>query len=212
MVTMVEHLRSGCSQVTLYEGEAEKLAVLIQASATLQAAWIGGRHPTDDEINAHYLAVSRFEDLAIPAMRDRTKPVTPAGGEVNAEAVAVVRRRDGETIIDWLIEGGESDLDGAWLCVTDQPLPQDGAVTWFTHPPVADAALVRDAERYRWLRDNVQPWRNDNDKPHAIVNICRGEMEDGKIGWFNIIGRYSQVGIITLDEAIDAALNQRGGV
>jgi hypothetical protein len=112
------------------------------------------------------------------------QPVTPAGGEVNAEAVAVVRRRDGETIIDWLIEGGDSDLDGAWLCVTDQPLPEDGAVTWFTHPPVADAALV-DAAFESAAAEVVPKW----DIPETVIRCILAEFHE----------RYV------------AALNQRGG-
>ena len=66
-------------------------------------------------------------------------------------------------------------------------------------------AAERDAERYRWLRDSCRPLDNGNDDPHARIRICTGEFQDG-VGWFELIGPTSHVGIITLDAAIDAAI------
>ncbi len=64
--------------------------------------------------------------------------------------------------------------------------------------------LRADATRYRWLRDNVQPWRNGNAAPHAIVNISLG-IRDGEERVFSLIDKTSHVGIASLDQAIDAA-------
>jgi len=60
-----------------------------------------------------------------------------------------------------------------------------------------------DAERYRWLRDNCKPGYSKAVTPHAVIKVCVGESRDG-IGWFDIIGPKAKVGIVTLDQAIDA--------
>ena len=64
---------------------------------------------------------------------------------------------------------------------------------------------VRDAERFAWLSENCRPWESDYERPHALIRICRGPFQNG-IGWFNIIGRQPRLGVISLREAVDAAL------
>jgi len=67
-------------------------------------------------------------------------------------------------------------------------------------------AMRKDAARYRWLRDHVQPFPNKNEKPHAITRVCVGETLDGYIGWFDLIDKTSHVGVVTLNQAIDGAM------
>lgn len=69
--------------------------------------------------------------------------------------------------------------------------------------------VEKDAARYRWLAENCRPWTGGDDQPHALIQICRGEMDDGMIGWFNIVGPVSRVGIITLDAAVDASMQPK---
>jgi hypothetical protein len=61
-----------------------------------------------------------------------------------------------------------------------------------------------DAERYRWMRDHIQPFINGNESPHVIVNVCLGE-KDGRIRLFDLIDKAPHVGVVSLDQAVDAA-------
>lgn len=66
------------------------------------------------------------------------------------ECVGRVREHhtEGSPVIDWLTEGGLYDVAiGTYLCVTDAPIPSDGALIVYAAPP-ADRfeALLRDLE------------------------------------------------------------------
>lgn len=67
---------------------------------------------------------------------------------------------------------------------------------------------AEDAAMFRWLCDNARPWESDYEQPHALIRICRGEFQGG-VGWFNIIGRESRVGIITLRDAVRCAMQAK---
>jgi len=67
---------------------------------------------------------------------------------------------------------------------------------------VVNEGAQQDADRYRWLRDHVQPFKNGNTSPHAIVHICVGDHRNGT-GWFELIDKVPHVGVVSLDQAID---------
>jgi len=66
-----------------------------------------------------------------------------------------------------------------------------------------NAALRADAERYRWLCANVQPWECGK-YPYALLRIYMREGEK-TIDYFQV-GQGDGVGRISLDTAIDAAI------
>ncbi len=65
-------------------------------------------------------------------------------------------------------------------------------------------AMRKDAERYQWLRANVQPWECGK-YPYALLRIYMREGEK-TIDYFQV-GQGDGVGRISLDTAIDAAMS-----
>lgn len=74
-----------------------------------------------------------------------------------------------------------------------------------------DAELVRDAMRYRWLRENCLPHMYEHREfAHAVVFVSLGLQPDGKIHVMQP-GTEAHVGIPSLDTAIDTAIAQAEG-
>lgn len=95
------------------------------------------------------------------------QPVTPAGGEVGqpwAWAVEVDfsgHRPNGRFLFN---DKTEADAYFEWR---QGSCNKPTLHALYLHPPVADAALVRDAERYRWLRDKGAGWLHVYQGTHA---------------------------------------------
>jgi len=67
------------------------------------------------------------------------------------------------------------------------------------------AADRQDAERYRWLRDNVFPHAyHGRQQPHVVMAVYLGHDDRGRLCVMHP-GRESHVGIPSLDTAIDQA-------
>lgn len=101
--------------------------------------------------------------------------------EVTGEPVYQICKKDSQSISSAWIDVEKQVYEDAGI------YPEYGRRTLYTHPaPSAPPDVVRDAERYRWLRDP---------KNHAQIGV--GQWTDDGFGW-----RYSD----EADEAIDAAM------
>ncbi|QHG87978.1 hypothetical protein EBN15_14575 [Xanthomonas cucurbitae] len=120
----------------------------------------------------------------------------PVGQEpVVVEAVATIKRdADGDHYLDWLLEGGIAEMsDGDVLMVCNRQITnEEGVGEVYTAPPAPAAVpveVVRDAERYRWLRE----------QSGADISIEEAD-EDGDMVF--VSGHSAE----ELDEAVDKAL------
>lgn len=111
------------------------------------------------------------------------QPVTPAGGEV--EPVAEV---------SFTLDGRPAICSVYW----DRLKYGDKL---YTNPPAADAALVRDAERYRWWRENIDLL--DQQSMIGIAYSCQIPVHNGHVPTAELMDMIA--------DSQDAALNQRGG-
>lgn len=72
------------------------------------------------------------------------------------------------------------------------------------------SALVKDAERYAWMKANCFPTEYDKrTHPHVIIRVCIGA-DERSVNWM-YPGPESRVGIPSLDQAIDAAIAAASG-
>jgi hypothetical protein len=129
-------------------------------------------------------AASREVIVGTDQIATHPQPVTPAGGEV--EAVGEV----------YTMQAVVPGCGVRYHATINRPLP-DGTKL-YTHPPLADAALVRDAERWRML--------------NRLKGFVGWESMPGYETQRNLTGYHSRdYGSLdaAMDAAIDAALNQR---
>lgn len=115
------------------------------------------------------------------------QPVTPAGGECDACGGSGYTVRPSGSTACWKC----SDKAPAGGEVVEVYSKHDGVATFdcpdsikvgdklYTHPPVADAALVRDAERYRWWREHIDAL--DGQSLYELAYACQVQMHNGHI-------------------------------
>jgi hypothetical protein len=131
--------------------------------------------------------------------------------EAGADGVDVREALDDR--LDWLkkVSGPAKAFQASNVVVrlstAEESLRMLFAASLRTHPQDASGD-AEDAAMFRWLCDNARPWESDYEEPHALIRICRGEFQGG-VGWFNIIGRESRVGVITLRDAVRCAMQAK---
>lgn len=143
------------------------------------------------------------------AWADRITAIIAALGEGQEVAPVAWLIRDRKTKVVWMDEnshfGSESE---ATICAMDMNEEIDDAdfEAFAVYASPAHTSDARDAARYRWLRENCG-YAGSGPHNGAQVIVYYADVGKGKHG-IAYTGPRQRVGIMALDDAIDAAMRQ----